>query len=308
MLISLRACSSLTNEKGATGLSNNSRYLDVEFDREKSILWMNIAATSTPYFSAGLLDDIRSVQSNFRRSTLSSSNSFCDAVKYVVLASRIPKVFSLGGDLRLFKTLIETQNRNALADYARKATDAVYSHAMCPEHVSSISLVQGVAMGGGFEAALSGNVVIAEKGTRLGFPEVLFGLFPGMGAYTLLRRRVSAAVAETLICSAKNYSAEELLELGVVDLVCEPGEGRSAVHFYTSGQGIRSGKRAFKKAINRCSPIDRKELLDISESWVDTALDLGTDNLKRISRLVKNQEKNFLTTDSCSRLDIRQVG
>ena len=61
-------------------------------------------------------------------------------------------------------------------------------------------------MGGGFEAALAGNVLVAERGTRLGFPEVLFGLFPGMGAYTLLRRRVDAVTAEKIILNAKNSS------------------------------------------------------------------------------------------------------
>ena len=48
---------------------------------------------------------------------------------------------------------------------------------------TTISLVQGDALGGGFEAALCGDIIIAEKQARFGFPEVLFNLFPGMGAY-----------------------------------------------------------------------------------------------------------------------------
>jgi DSF synthase len=48
--------------------------------------------------------------------------------------------------------------------------------------VTTIALVQGDALGGGFETALSSNVLIAERSAKLGFPEILFNLFPGMGA------------------------------------------------------------------------------------------------------------------------------
>lgn len=51
-------------------------------------------------------------------------------------------------------------------------------------------MVQGDAFGGGLEFALSSNILVAEQGTRLGFPEILFNLFPGMGAYTFLYRKV----------------------------------------------------------------------------------------------------------------------
>jgi len=47
--------------------------------------------------------------------------------------------------------------------------------------LTTISLAQGDALGGGFEAALSCSVIIAERRARFGFPEVMFNLFPGMG-------------------------------------------------------------------------------------------------------------------------------
>ena len=50
--------------------------------------------------------------------------------------------------------------------------------------------MQGECLGGGFEAALSSDVIVAEKSARFGFPEILFNLFPGMGAYSFLERKI----------------------------------------------------------------------------------------------------------------------
>ncbi len=86
-------------------------------------------------------------------------------------------------------------------------------------------MVHGDALGGGFETVLSCDVVIAERGAKFGLPEVLFNLFPGMGAYSLLCRRLDGARAQKLMLSGRIYTAEELEEMGLVDLVVEPGEG-----------------------------------------------------------------------------------
>ena len=56
--------------------------------------------------------------------------------------------------------------------------------------IVTISLVRGNALGGGFEIALSGDVIIAERSAMMGFPEILFNCFPGMGAFQTLSSRV----------------------------------------------------------------------------------------------------------------------
>ena len=57
-------------------------------------------------------------------------------------------------------------------------------------------------MGGGFEAALAGDVVVAERQSSMGFPEVLFNMFPGMGGHTLLLQRLPSKRAEQLLSLA----------------------------------------------------------------------------------------------------------
>lgn len=294
MLIKIENPQRLLRDDALVTDTGKTPNLDLHFEERSGILWKYISAAATPYFSHELLDDIRTVQNRVRnRESGSDRRSDDRPIRYVVFASHIPGVFSLGGDLRLFRTLIARRDRAGLFKYAKKATDAVFYHASNFGNAMSFSLVQGVAMGGGFEAALAGNILVAEKGSRLGFPEVLFGLFPGMGAYTLLRRRVDAMTAEKIILSARNYPAEELHEMGVVDVLCEAGEGAAYIRSYVSRQASRPGAAAFRQAINRCNAIDRDELYGISDTWVETALNLPAECLRRIDRLIANQERNF---------------
>jgi len=291
---------SLTGSMSATlGQATRLENLEVTFEPDTSILWKFIKTTASPHFSHELLDDIRFVQTRIENQGRASTRRGTPSpVKYVVFGSRRPGVFSLGGDLRLFRDLILKGDAEGLREYAEKATAAVFHHACTGANTLSFSLVQGNAMGGGFEAALAGNVLVAERGTRLGFPEVLFGLFPGMGAYTLLRRRVERRVAENIILSARNYTAEALYELGVVDYLCDPGTGEQQIRDIVSRHAHRPGELAFRCAVSRCQEMDRQELDTIAAAWVESAMALGSSELRRIERLVANQQKAFAEDDT----------
>ena len=265
--------------------------LELKFDDNYGILWKFIANHATNYFSIEQLNEIRTVQSSVSECRpLPLPNYNPQEVKYLVFGSKLPGIFSLGGDLQLFRNNIANRDRVGMESYARIATDAVYNHATNSRNVTTFSLVQGTALGGGFEAALAGNVVVAERGTRMGFPEVLFGLFPGMGAYTLLRRRVNQSIAEKIILSANNYAAEELFEMGIIDLLVDPGEGERAINSYVSRSRNRPGFSAFRKALNRAHVVDHDELYTIADEWVNAAMDLPREHLKRFDRLIKRQK------------------
>ncbi len=213
-------------------------------------------------------------------------------VKYFVLASKVPDTFSLGGDLSLFMQHIAARDREALYRYAISCIDcsyAVHSH-LNRTGVTSIALVQGQALGGGFESALAANVLIAERGTKMGLPEILFNLFPGMGAMTFLGRRVGHQKAEKIILSGKLYLAEELHEMGVVDVLAEPGEGEIAVHDYVRREEkSRNGILALRGAREISQPVSYDELVRITEIWVDAALRLESKDLRMMERLVSRQ-------------------
>ena len=208
-----------------------------------------------------------------------------------MLASDKPGVFNLGGDLDLFKQLIAKQDRAELLRYGRECIDVLYSNYTGFDlPVTTISLVQGDALGGGFEAALSGDIIIAEKSARFGFPEILFNLFPGMGAYSFLDRKIGQRGAEEIISSGQIYTAQQMLEKGVIDSVVEDGQGEAGVSaLIERRKRSQNGFAALAKARRRVHKIEFSELLDVVEIWVDSALKLNLRDLKLMQRLVSRQ-------------------
>ena len=95
--------------------------------------------------------------------------------------------------------------------------------------IVSVALVQGNALGGGLEAALTFNFLVAERSAKFGFPEVMFNSFPGMGAFSILSRRIGVKLAEKIIFSGKVFSAEEFQQFGLIDQIADDGKGVIAV-------------------------------------------------------------------------------
>lgn len=269
-----------------------SPQLNAHFDKSTRALWSRWSADPRPCFNPRLLADIRGYYSFLSES---GGTIFCEGeetpIEYVVLASGMTGVFNLGGDLDLFKQLIAAQDRAGLLRYGRACIDVLYRNYIGHElPVTTISLVQGECLGGGFEAALSSDVIVAEKGARFGFPEVLFNLFPGMGAYSFLDRKIGRKGAEDIITSGKIYSAEEMLALGVVDLVTEDGAGEEGVHTLIKQRSrSRNGLAALAAVRRRVHSITFEELMDVVQIWVDAALRLNVRDLKLMQRLVSRQ-------------------
>jgi DSF synthase len=212
---------------------------------------------------------------------------------YAILASRVNGVFNLGGDLNLFMKLIQAQDYASLLNYGRACINVLYrnyiSHGL---PIMTISLVQGECLGGGFEAALSSDVLIAERSARFGFPEILFNLFPGMGAYSFLERKIGRRGTEALITSGKIYSADDMLDLGVVDIVADDGKGEEEVATYIQSRRRKRNGLTGLAAARRCvHRIEYDELHGVVEAWVDAALRLTPRDLKLMEKLVSRQNE-----------------
>lgn len=209
---------------------------------------------------------------------------------HIVLASDT-HVFNLGGDLNLFSQLIRAQDREGLLRYARECVDSVHLlHSRLHPNAHTIALVEGDALGGGFELALACQTIVAESGVQMGFPEVLFGLFPGMGAYSLLSRRISPRIAEQMMLNGVMYSSDELHRMGLVDVLVPKGEGVRAVHeVIRQNRRIAAARLALHRIRDAVNPISLEELTAITQIWVDTALQLGDKQLRTMERLVRAQ-------------------
>lgn len=209
---------------------------------------------------------------------------------HIVLSSDA-HVFNLGGDLALFLQLIRARDREGLLHYATECVDSIHLlHSRLHPNAHTVALVDGDALGGGFELALACQTIVAESGVQMGFPEVLFGLFPGMGAYSLLSRRVSPRLAEQMMLNGVMYSSDELHKMGIVDVLVPKGEGVRAVHeVIRQNRRIAAARLALHRVRDAVHPVSHDELMRITKIWVDTALQLGDRQLRTMERLVRAQ-------------------
>ena len=194
--------------------------LDVSWDDPTGALWTFMRPRGRPSYNLDLLEDFHAWQ----RGIIAAFENRPNDLRFLLLGSRTPGVFNLGGDLDLFAAKIRDRDRQALVAYGESCVRILHRNMNCLGlPMVTIGLAQGDALGGGFESLLSFNVIIAERDAKFGFPENIFGLFPGMGAYSLVARRVGAAFAEEMMLSGRIYTAEEMKDVGLVHY---PGRAR----------------------------------------------------------------------------------
>lgn len=145
--------------------------LETRFDPEFGVLWGFMNPKPRPTFNPQLLAELRAyVDSIVQPGGLIWNEGTQSSINYAVIASKVPGVFSLGGDLSLFREAIATHDRDILVQYGRKCVDNLYPWSRnCDLPLTTIALVQGDALGGGFECALSASVLVAEESVRMGF-------------------------------------------------------------------------------------------------------------------------------------------
>jgi DSF synthase len=278
---------------------------ECEFEPASGTIWGWMKQRGNPCFNLGLLKDIRAFDGELTANggRVDFEGAMHEA-RYYVAGSRVPGVFNLGGDLALFLLLIRARDRDALAHYGRLCSDNIHARAqnyLCPQ-LTTISLVQGDALGGGFEMALASDLIVAEESAMLGLPEILFNLFPGMGAYSLLARKVGPRVAEELILTGRILPAKKLREMGVVDVLAPDGAGEAAVRDWIArNQRRRNGFQAVMRVRKQVSPVTREELDAVVETWVDCALRLEDRDLRMIGRVVQAQMERLGAAPAAAR-------
>ncbi|MCW6036017.1 enoyl-CoA hydratase/isomerase family protein [Spirulina subsalsa FACHB-351] len=264
-------------------------------DYDLRCVWLHWYPTPRPCFNLDMLSSLKEYSLYIQKLhqneiNCASNNSF----NYRVLLSEVPGVFNLGGDLERFIHWIRTKNESALLNYGRSCIEVLYANYINYDSSTiGIALIQGLCLGGGFEAALTHDIIVAEERSQFGFPEVLFNLFPGMGAYSFLSRRLGQRLAEDIIHSKKRYSALEMLELGIVNYVVKDGEGIQSVkdlirqkeRNHNSLAGLARTRRISQK-------LDFSELESVVEVWVKHALQLTDRDLRLMERLA-NKQMNY---------------
>ncbi|MFF5298732.1 enoyl-CoA hydratase/isomerase family protein [Streptomyces sp. NPDC013161] len=189
-------------------------------------------------------------------------------VRVTVVTSSHERAFCVGADLK---------ERNSLTDaelvrqrpLARGAYTGVLELPM-----PTIAAVHGFALGGGFELALSCDLIVADGTAVVGLPEVSVGVIPGGGGTQLLPRRVGAARAAELIFTARRLEAPEASGLGLVDVLVEPGQDREEALALGARIAANSpvGLRAAKRALRLGHGLDLRAGLEVEDAaWRSVA-------------------------------------
>jgi enoyl-CoA hydratase/carnithine racemase len=173
-----------------------------------------------------------------------------DRITVVVLSSSSAKAFCVGADLKERRDFTDDDLRRQ-----RPWTRAAYASVLGLP-MPSIAAVEGYALGGGCELALSCDLVVASATAVFGLPEVGLGLIPGGGGTQLLTRRIGWNKAADLILTGRRVEATEADRLGLVDRATEPGQAR-AVALELAGRiaanspvALRSAKHALREGFD----------------------------------------------------------
>jgi DSF synthase len=267
--------------------------LELRLDEPFRALWCDMRPSGRPSATYEMMADIGAMQAAVRQLFKDRAQDEPTPFDYFIFGSKTPGIYNLGGDLDFFVDCIRAKDFEAMRHYGHTAVQRQYESSLAFEApVITMTLVRGDALGGGLEFALSFDVIVAERSAKMGLPEVLFNLFPGMGAYSFLSRRLDRRQAEKLIMSGRIYTGEELYELGLVDVLAEDGEGEQAVRDYISQHARKFNMhRAVYEARRRVNPVTLQELLDVVDLWAETAMKLEERDLRIMLRLSAAQDR-----------------
>ncbi|MBI0435144.1 crotonase/enoyl-CoA hydratase family protein [Roseomonas sp. KE0001] len=269
--------------------------LELRLEPESRTAWCTMRPQGRPSYTLELMQDVHRMQDAMSALFAERAALGERPADWFVMNSAVPGIYNLGGDLAHFAERIRSRDHASLVRYGHIAVEAIHKNTVAfGLPLITMALVQGDALGGGFEHALSFDMIVAERSAKIGLPEILFNMFPGMGAYSFLSRRIGRRQAEELITSGRIYTAAELHAMGVVDVLAEDGEGEVAARDYIARHSRKHNAHlTMHRARRRVDPVTLDELRDVVEMWAGAAMNLGEADLKKMGRLVAAQERRL---------------
>lgn len=190
----------------------------------------------------------------------------------LVIRSTVRGGFSAGADLReLYEGLRkrpEREHEAALREFIDRIHSVMDRLDMLP--LTTIGVVHGICFGGGFELALTCDILIAERSARFGFPELRLGIIPGFGGIPRLRRDVSNAVVRDLLLTGRSINAKKAQQIGLVSQMVPAGEGLR-VAMATARQATKFDREAAKTCKRFMKPLPVEELAQEKEHFIRLA-------------------------------------
>jgi enoyl-CoA hydratase/carnithine racemase len=178
-----------------------------------------------------------------------------DDVRVLVLTGT-GKGFIAGADIAEYDRVSQA----AFDDYQRLSRRVFTALEQLPQF--TIAAVNGYALGGGFELALCCDMILASERAKFGLPEVKLGLLPGGGGTQRLARAAGIRFTKEAVVTGAFYSAQQMLERGVVSRVCAPGD-------------LEETARATAEAVAANAPLAVRAAKLLVDQGVQMPLDVG---------------------------------
>jgi enoyl-CoA hydratase len=179
----------------------------------------------------------------------------------LIVHSTLKAGFCAGADLRELYGWIQQHGQAEVANHAREYLERIHHvmNALDSAPLTMIAAVHGVTFGGGFELALTSDMIIADKMTRFAFPELRLGLIPGYGGIPRLKRDLGNAVVRDLLLTGRSFNTTKAQQIGLVSQVVGEGEAMRAARA-TAAQMSKFDRTTAAAAKRFIKPIPREEL------------------------------------------------
>jgi enoyl-CoA hydratase/carnithine racemase len=179
----------------------------------------------------------------------------------LIIYSKQKAGFSAGADLRELYTLAQDTDPATAAKGVREFLEQIHAvlNRLDTSPLTTIAAVHGVCFGGGFELALTCDLIIADKMARFCFPELRLGLIPGFGGIPRLKRDIGNGVVRDLLLTGRSINATKALSVGLASQVAAEGESLRLARS-TAAQVTKFDRQASAAAKRFIKPLPASEL------------------------------------------------
>ncbi|URE03193.1 methylglutaconyl-CoA hydratase [Musa troglodytarum] len=207
----------------------------------------------------------------------------------VVVSSSVPKVFCAGADLKERK-LMSASEVQQFVNSLRSTFSSLEALS-----VPTVAVIEGAALGGGLEMALSCDLRVCGEESTFSLPETGLAIIPGAGGTQRLPRIVGRSAAKELIFTGRRISGKEAVSMGLVNYCVPAGEAHhKALQIARDiNQKGPLAIRMAKQAINKGLEVDMPSALDAEEECYDQLLETQ-DRLEGLAAFAEKRKPSYL--------------
>ncbi|WP_103863588.1 crotonase/enoyl-CoA hydratase family protein [Aquimarina sp. I32.4] len=215
-------------------------------------------------------------------------------VKFIVSTLGDNDLYSMRNDLSFVTNSIISKDKSALTLYGYLSVEAMYQiYNSFGLKALTVAFVEEDIFGGAFECALAHDFIVAEEQVEFSLPEnKLFNMFPGMGAYSLLYRKLNTRDADVILTDRRVYKGRDLYDFGCINKIVEKSSSVKMLFSYIEKIKERFN---FEYYHTQCKKsvfsLTKKELLNVTDLWVEAYMDIHPSDLYRMEVMENEQSR-----------------